>query len=361
MTNRPSSSLGDGPETQLRTIAGLGYDTLFFVLSPLLCLGAAALLGNFAWPFDRTEAFGRLDYRVAIFVAIWTYAHLFAVVFRSHANPKIFARHRLRFTAAPILVFSLLLASNWALAAGFVLAMFWDVYHSAMQSFGLCRIYDARLGNDPRAGRLLDRGLNHLIYAGPILCGLSLLPMLEVVHKFSPLGWSAPAQWVIQITALQPLFRMAVVGFGVTFAVFYVWSYWRLATAGYRVSPLKIGVLVSTAATTITAWAFLPPLEAFFVVNLFHGLQYFAIVWSVEEHNIERLFRLDRLGRLKRLERLGPPLAFVGMAVVLFAAGALYFWGVQSTFRWAAAGGLTVSLMHFWYDGFVWSVRRGEI
>jgi hypothetical protein len=21
----------------------------------------------------------------------------------------------------------------------------------------------------------------------------------------------------------------------------------------------------------------------------------------------------------------------------------------------------TISLMHFWYDGFVWSVRRGEV
>ena len=114
-------------------------------------------------------------------------------------------------------------------------------------------------------------------------------------------------------------------------------------------------MLVSTAITTITAWAFLPPLEAFFVVNLFHALQYFAIVWSVEEHNIQRLFRLDRL------RALGPPLAFLAMAALLCLAGALYYWGVHSTFRWAAAGGLVISLMHFWYDGFVWSVRRGEI
>lgn len=337
------------------TIAGPGYDTIFFVLSPLLCLGIAALLGNFAWPFDRTEAFGKLDYRVAIFVAIWTYAHLFAVVFRSHANPKIFAQHRLRFTAVPILVFSAFLASDWVLAVGFVVAMMWDVYHSAMQSFGLCRIYDSRLGNDPEIGRRLDRWLNHLLYAGPILCGLSLVPMLEIVQIFSPLGWSAPTRWVAQVPFFQPGMRATVIGFGLSFVLFYGWSYWRLATAGYRVSPLKIGVLVSTAVTTITAWAFLPPLEAFFVVNLFHGLQYFAIVWSVEEGNIARLFRLDRLGSA------GPPLAFVCMAVVLFAAGAAYFWGVQSSFRWAVAGGLVVSLMHFWYDGFVWSVRREEI
>jgi hypothetical protein len=336
-------------------IAGPAYDAVFFVLSPLLCLAVAALLGNFAWPFEQTEVLGKVDYRVATFVAIWTYAHLFAVVFRSHANPQIFAKHRLRFTAVPLLALSVLASSDWALAAGFVLAMSWDVYHTAMQNFGLCRIYDARRGNDPNTGRSLDRWLNHVIYAGPIFCGASLIPMLEVVQKFSSVGWRAPAAWVTQVPALQPALRTTVIVLSVFFLLFYAWSYWRLAAGGYRISPLKIGLLLSTAFTSITAWGFLPPLQAFFVVNLFHGLQYFAIVWWIEEANIQRFFGLKRVGAL------GTPLAFLAMTALLFAAGALYFWGGQSSFRLAVSAALVVSLMHFWYDGFVWSVRRHEI
>jgi hypothetical protein len=178
------------------------------------------------------------------------------------------------------------------------------------------------------------------------------------MHKFSALGWSAPAQWALQVQAFQPLLRVGVIGFGSLFVLFYLWSYRRLALAGYRISALKIGLLCSTAITSIAAWGFLPPLQAFFVVNLFHGLQYFAIVWSVEERNIRRVFGL---GRLDRLGTLGPPLAFLSMAGVLFAGGALYYWGAHSAIRTAVAGGLAVSLMHFWYDGFVWSVRRREI
>ena len=53
--------------------------------------------------------------------------------------------------------------------------------------------------------------------------------------------------------------------------------------------------------------------------------------------------------------------ALRNLVVRLFIAGALYFWSGHATFRWAAAAGLVVSLMHFWYDGFVWSVRRHEV
>jgi hypothetical protein len=337
------------------TIASPGYDAAFFVLSPLLCLGLASALGHFAWPFDQTRAFGRVDTRVTIFVSIWTYAHLFAVVFRSHANPQIFAKHRIRFTAVPLFLFSILVSSDWALAAAFIVAMAWDVYHSGMQSFGLCRIYDARLGNPPGAGRDLDRWLNHLIYAGPALCGLSLIPMLEVVQHFSTVGWDAPGRWAAEVSVFQPWLRAGVIGFGVVFAIVYALHYRGLARAGYHFPPLKIALLISTAVTSITAWGFLPPLEAFFVVNLFHGLQYFAIVWWAEGTNLTRLLGLGGAGTL------GSLLAFVAMGASLFAAGACYFWGSQSSFRSAVALGLVVSLMHFWYDGFIWSVRRNEV
>jgi hypothetical protein len=29
--------------------------------------------------------------------------------------------------------------------------------------------------------------------------------------------------------------------------------------------------------------------------------------------------------------------------------------------RWGGALGAVISLMHFWYDGFVWSVRRHDV
>lgn len=59
--------------------------------------------------------------------------------------------------------------------------------------------------------------------------------------------------------------------------------------------------------------------------------------------------------------RWGGAAAFVAMVV---AAGAYGLWAElvdSSTQRAALSVTLVVSLMHFWYDGFIWSVRRREV
>ena len=35
--------------------------------------------------------------------------------------------------------------------------------------------------------------------------------------------------------------------------------------------------------------------------------------------------------------------------------------GVRSNLWWGAALALTITLMHFWYDGFIWSVRQRQV
>ena len=35
--------------------------------------------------------------------------------------------------------------------------------------------------------------------------------------------------------------------------------------------------------------------------------------------------------------------------------------GVRGNLRWGAALALVITLMHFWYDGFIWSVRRHQV
>ena len=123
---------------------------------------------------------------------------------------------------------------------------------------------------------------------------------------------------------------------------------------GYPISRQKIVLLISTGITSIWAWGFLPPLEAFFVANLFHGLQYFAIVWCSEQKNIRRLFGLVQ-------NPAGRSLALFGFLASVAVLGVLYEVGMSMGLRWAASLALVVSLMHFWYDGFVWSVRKQQI
>lgn len=335
-------------------IASQGYDVFLFILAPLLSLGVAEVLSVFEAPFQVTDFLGAKARRISIFISVWTYAHLVAVVFRSHGNPQVFARHRARFTWVPLALFAALLTSEWVLVTGIVVAALWDVYHTSMQTFGFCRIYDAKAGNPSEQGRRLDVWLNHWIYIGPILGGLSLVPTLQVFASYQSVGWEAPLRWLDAVAAVRGEIRLAVIAGGTLFFAYYLWAYARLVRRGYRVSRQKIALLLSTAATSIYAWGFLPPLEAFFVANLFHGLQYFAIVWWTEKRNIRRVFGMSRLDGGQWLA-----LALFASTVGLFGIG--YELQNYQDLRWAMAVGIVVSLMHFWYDGFVWSVRRNDV
>jgi hypothetical protein len=115
------------------------------------------------------------------------------------------------------------------------------------------------------------------------------------------------------------------------------------------VSPLKIALLVGTGACSIWTWGFNSFGEAFFIMNFFHALQYFGIVWATERRNLLKLLRLDGI-------RGGTLVLLILFVSLPFAYGFfVQALDTELTSLWALT--LVVALMHFWYDGFVWSVR----
>jgi hypothetical protein len=209
-------------------IASRGYDAFFIILAPAIALAIAEVLSLFEAPFEVTDFFGTEERRITIWIGIWTYAHLIAVGFRSHGNRDVYSQHRLRFTLVPLVLFLGLGASSWIFVTGFALAALWDVYHTSMQNFGFCRIYDSKAGNDAKSGRLLDVWLNHVIYIGPILGGLSLLPTLEVLAGYRDLGWNAPVAFLALVRAHAVEIRLTVIAAGTAFLLGYAYAYARL-------------------------------------------------------------------------------------------------------------------------------------
>jgi hypothetical protein len=126
--------------------------------------------------------------------------------------------------------------------------------------------------------------------------------------------------------------------------------FWQLARRGYKPSWLKIWIVTSTGAVSIYSWGFNSWGQAFLIMNLFHAVQYLALVWAMEGKRIAATLRLPRHPRLVAAIFLGSVLAY-GFGVQVLDAGVRTLWAVT----------LVVSLMHFWYDAFVWSVRRGQV
>jgi hypothetical protein len=222
-----------------------------------------------------------------------------------------------------------------------------------LQTFGLGRIYDMKAGNAPTAGRRLDMWLNILLYTGPILSGAVLMDHMNDFDEFESVGSAFFTSIPSRVESIQKYLIMGVFGGGVPFLLFYVFRYWQLYRQGYNVSFQKVALLVSTGVCSIYTWGFNSFGEAFFIMNFFHALQYFAIVWWMETKNIIATLRLEGA-------QWGKPAALALLLVAGFGYG---LWAELTDSNNAAAYNLVmvIAIMHFWYDGFIWSVRKKQV
>jgi len=206
-------------------------------------------------------------------------------------------------------------------------------------------------------GRRLDWFWNLVFYFAPILGGASLLGHLELSVEFNQVESAFLDRAPEAVLGVSRWLTWGVLAVGVPYAVYYVWAYRRLAREGYTISVPKVALYVVLGLTSVVCWGFNSFGEAFFVMNFFHALQYFFIVWHMEGDNLTARSRLDRvpIGRAVTLA------LFVGTAVT-FGIWATGVWtSLQPSPRLFVSILLVVSILHFWYDGFIWSVRRGQV
>lgn len=331
-----------------RSIGGPGFDALLFWGCPLLAmlfvatwLGLASLL-----PQDQElTATGLLG----LLVAILTYAHLFAVVPRAYGNADVFAAHRIKLTVVPIVLLAALLVSPACFVIGTVLVVFWDVHHSAMQNFGLARIYDLRAGNSPNQLRGSDMRLNWVLYVGPLAAGAALPYHLIALGQFNDIGWSEIASLPGVLEGeLGLISGLAITAWLAVFA----WTAHDYASAqrnGYQLPAHKFAMMLSSGLVSLIAWGFCSPAFALAAINIYHAMQYFALVWLKEGRTMQSLLGL-------------PPRRALEVFLVCCALVALgYKVASQAGIQWLLAPFILCSLMHFWFDGFVWSVRKRQV
>lgn len=338
-----------------RYIVSPVYDWAFFLASPVLALFVGIAISGTAFA-DAALSIGEGESAAGIAIGVLIHAHLVAVVFRSHGNPSVFRRHPVRFLLVPAALWAALMWSEWIAVAATVVATFWDVWHSGAQTFGFARIYDRNAGVPPSRDRALDFAVNQVLYAGPILAGATLLDHVEDFGLFG--GFDDPLSVLLSevpvraATARAPL-AWAVIGIGTAIVVVYAIVSVRRARRGEPISMLKIWLVSSTGICSIYTWGLNSWGEAFFIMNLFHAVQYLALVWWAERDRIASRLRLGatRVGRPIALAVFLGSTAIYGALASLVDADLHAWWSVT----------IVVSLMHFWYDAFIWSVRRADV
>jgi hypothetical protein len=324
---------------------GPWIDVTLIVASPLL------VVGLLTWA--RGIWSGAV---ISSFVMVWAIGHHLPGMLRAYGDRELYRRFRWRFTLVPLL---LMLVCSFAFLTGvnsglLAVAAVWGWWHYLMQTYGFCRIYDAKVGSFAASTRWLDQALCLVWFLAAVVLNDNAL--YGFVENFYQSGLSIPSSEAFAL--LRSVVRAATAAITLMFVVNLLVR-WR---QGALPNPIKLAVLVATfacfwySAATVTN---IVVAYAFF--ELFHDVQYLTIVWAFNRRRIERDDTLSQPARWL----FQPRLMFVAAYVILVMGYGSLKWG--STYvtadraqRLLSAVFLTSTLLHYYFDGFIWKLRDSD-
>ena len=345
-------------------------DSLFIIAAPLLALGLALLSFNWLGAAAATAA-------ILVTHVVFTVAHHLPTFIRVYGDVDLFRRYRWSFVLAPVvpLVFALGTLA-WINAHDLPLETFlylyimlalWDPWHFLRQHYGFMRIYDRHNAAPRKLAARMDLGLSASWFVFIMLAsGEWLAGMLEDLNGRVqvPLAMALPLGLLSGLTILaRDIATCATAGYLV-----YLFVCWR---RGWFVSLPKLALagitfIVMYLAYAPNAWmASVAPEWSFKVgfaaIGIVHMTQYLAIVWRYNR-GLARSDPRARAGWFRGVHARGGALLAAVYVLVCLAYGS----GLTQVHdnRWLMsvllALGFTSTLLHYYFDGFIWKVRHAQ-
>src|SRR6185437_8410221 len=318
-------------------------DLILYVGTPLLILPVFALAQARWSPQD-----------IYLFVAAFgAMGHHLPGMIRAYGDRALFERFKWRFILAPLFLLAVCTAFFWWDLKGILLVVFfWGVWHGLMQTYGFCGIYDAKTGTFDALTRRLDFAMCVIWFATAV--ALSPYRLSDTLDTYYMCGGPFIAPSIIQHG--QQLFLFAAV----TVSILFLLHFGRLWIIGKRPNPVKVALLV----TSIAFWWYCNNLVANILVGIalfevFHDVQYLSLVWIYNRNRVEKDSNIGGFMRFV-FRRSG---SLIGLYVgLVFAYGSVSFINAyvgMDTVKRILTGVVTAStLLHFYYDGFIWKVRE---
>ncbi len=272
---------------------------------------------------------------------------------RAYGDRNLFERFKIRFVVAPVaLVAVCVLCTVWNLKGIEVLAFVWGVWHGLMQTYGFCRIYDAKTGGIAKLNARLDFAMCLSWFAAAVvLSPRRSRTLLDLYY-----ACSGPVIPAAAVDFVRSLAIWLTAGITLFFFLHLLWSWSR----GKRPSVRKLVLLV----TSIGFWWYCnlgvrEILVGIALFEVFHDVQYLSIVWIYNRSRVEK--DNSARGFMRFLFRRGG--SFMGLYVGLvlaYGAVALMSNGIAlDGVKRVLLGVVTASaFLHFYYDGFIWKVRE---
>src|SRR6266516_3131793 len=314
-------------------------DLILYVGTPLLLLPVFALAQARWSPQD-----------IYLFVAAFgAMGHHLPGMIRAYGDRALFNRFKWRFILAPLFLLAVCVAFLWWDLKGIMLVVFfWGVWHGLMQTYGFCRIYDAKMGSFAALTRRLDFASCVIWFAAAV--ALSPLRMSDTLDIYYTCG--GPFISPVLLHQFQQVVLYGAIGVSVLFVL----HFGRMWHVGKRPNPVKVALL----ATTIAFWWYCNNGVANILVGIalfevFHDVQYLSLVWIYNRNRVEKDSSIGGFMRFV-FRRSG---SLVGLYIgLIFAYGSIAYFNANleiETVRRVLTGVVAASgLLHFYYDGFIW-------
>jgi len=336
-----------------------------WILGPWRDLGLFILVPLWIVPI-MLWAKTRIDFNVygAMALALVGVGHHLPGFIRAYTDPALFRRFRTRFIVAPLVLLAAFLILSVSHLHGLaVLVVLWGAWHGAMQVNGFLRIYDAKAGSSSRLTARLDWAMCIAWFGVGLFHSSSRVTSILLNFYNAGLPAVDPGAFFIVRSAWDVL----VAGITVAFVV----NAWRETRAGRPPSPLKFLLMASSFGFFWFAMVIVhEPVFGLLIFEIFHDLQYNALVWSYNRRRVDGSLGAGRLETF--LFGVGA-WRIVVYAVLVLAYGTLgAVTGYSSVLIPQAnsavgtpgfwTGLFAVSaFLHFYFDGFIWQVREKEL
>ena len=357
-------------KAQQNWVLGPLPDSLLVIVAPVLTLAMA--LVAMKW-------FGSVKGATLILIShvVFTVAHHLPTFIRVYGDVELFRRYRWHFVFAPLisLVFCLSVLGylnnkeypleNFMYL--YILLTLWDPWHFMRQHYGFMRIYDrvndAPLGIATRMDLLLSVSWFAYIMVA------SGDWMFDLLHDmYTRTQWPLLMMMTQDgVHSLTTILRMLAWAMSAAYLVYVVWC-WKKR---YAVSVPKLLMCVTTFGVmylTYTPNSLIQSIApgwtfkvGFAVIGIVHMSQYLAIVWR---YNRKLTMRDDRArtGIFRWLHSRG-----TWWAAGIYVAICLLYGDVITTVHnnaWLMslllAIGFTSTMMHYYFDGFIWKIRHSQ-
>ncbi len=320
-------------------IASPAFDWILILGSPLLAVAAVLAVAPLLPQ-------GGVEYYILTYMAV---GHHVPTFLRAYGDPDEFSRNRFQFITVPLVVAPLVLALTFIDTRLLTLIFVWDQYHFIRQHYGFMRIYNVKAGVPSDVDARLDQWLCFSFF----VCILAHSGFYGYMYadSFYNLGIRFP-NWLVEIVVSGSLAVSVVVG------VIYLVRLQSRIAHGLPVAWLKLVLFATNLGVWYYAYVVLAnPLLSYAISSLFHCVQYDAFAWFYNRAKARSLVPTRSNAFFRTIHES----KFLWLYVAAIASyGIVSTFGKEFSLGFFLALNTTTGLLHYYFDSFIWRVRRSE-